>query len=154
MATLSRLLGVASSYISLLESGGRTNPSLDVIEKLCAFYGVNRDWLIEGSGPQFSVVKPEIAKVRLETLLQQLNPEGGEAELRESKALAEIRIRLSQLKYSSGENWAGERAQIMQLIDDYAGFCHEHYAELKMALLKVGRAHADAAPTKSRKKKA
>lgn len=40
-------LGLSASYINRLESGNRSNPSIDVLKMLSDFYGVNCSILLE-----------------------------------------------------------------------------------------------------------
>jgi transcriptional regulator with XRE-family HTH domain len=46
-----RIVGFAPSYISRLESGSRSNPSMKFLDKLTECFGVNRLWLLYGQKP-------------------------------------------------------------------------------------------------------
>ena len=144
LTALARSLDVAPSYLSQLESGVRSNPSLSRIEKLCAFYGVNQDWLIEGRGPQFAELDPEQARARFLKLYSGANESGSEGELRKSKLLAEIEIRLSQLTSPNADTWKLHRRQIEAAIDEYATWCFERHAAVKAAGLLAAKSQHDA----------
>lgn len=120
---LSTILGLARSYLSRLESGERLNPSLEVLEKLCAFYGLNRDWLIEGTGRMLATLDPKQATERFVKSLAPTVSAGSEEDLRKHKLMAEIRLRLAQVKDTDKDMWAIYRQQIMDALDNYASFC-------------------------------
>ncbi|HEY4247823.1 MAG TPA: helix-turn-helix transcriptional regulator [Lacunisphaera sp.] len=140
--TLARVLSVAVSTLSRLESAEMTNPSMSITERLCAFYGVNRDWLIEGSGEKFSALDPRKTRERFFALMAELSPPGGEADLREQKLMAEISTLLAQAPYADVEQWASYEKTLCDAIADYRVFCLEHFAAQRMEQRKIARAGA------------
>ena len=150
LSALARSISVTPGYLSQLESGVRSNPSLSRIEKICAFFGVNQDWLIEGRGPQFAELDPAQAAARFLKLHGSAGDPESEGELRKSKVLAEIEIRLSQLTSPNADTWKLYRRQIDAAIDEYAGWCFEHYAAVKQAGLLAARSAHDAERKKPR----
>ncbi len=155
LTALGRSLGIAVSYLSQLESGTRGNPSLSTLEKLGSFYGVNRDWLIEGRGAKFADLDPEQTKVRFLKLYGDASSPESEGELRKAKVLAEIEIRLSQLASPNADTWKLYRRQIEAAIDDYAAWCFENNASVKAAgLLTARSAHTRESKSGREKRKA
>lgn len=66
-------IGIKKSAVSHLESG-RNTPSAQTVGIICDKFGVNRDWLVTGSGPMF---QPRTAEDRLGDLFREvaLDPE-------------------------------------------------------------------------------
>lgn len=139
---LAKALGVSVSYINLLESGGRPNPTIETVDRICSFFGITREWLLDGKQPMFAVEAPEVAWARYDRLLNEKLGTEAEREKRQEKLMAEISVRLSQIQHSDDPAWKVLRQQIMEAIDAHAAFCMEHSAELKLARLKIGRASA------------
>jgi len=50
-------ISVSGEYVSQLETGKRTNPSENLIFKICEKFNVNRDWLIDGKGERDLLLK-------------------------------------------------------------------------------------------------
>jgi transcriptional regulator with XRE-family HTH domain len=138
IAAVAEAIGSASSYLSLVETGKR-KPSLELIETLAAFFGVRRDWLETGGGEQFADVSDSRDESRLFRLLEEANSPETEGETRKTQLLAEISVRLSQLKLIDEKRWLILRGQIVDAIDGYAQFCFEHHGKLKVAARKSAR---------------
>jgi len=137
---LAGILGLAVSTISRLEGGELGNPTLDTIDRLCAFFGVTRSWLLDGKQPRFANESPGAAWARYnQVLAEELGPEE-QREKRHEKLLAEIAVRLAQIPHNDEAAWTALRQQIIEAMDAHAAFCLKHSAELKQARLKVGRA--------------
>jgi len=150
LAALADSIGSTKGYLSHIEAGTRT-PSLEFVEKLCAFFGVNRKWLLTGEGEQFARLDERETRERLDTLIASALAAGSEGEMRKRKVVAEITLRLEQLRFLNKATWQLYRAQILDLIDDYAAFCFEHYGELKVAAHKAGRAISSGTKTAPKK---
>jgi transcriptional regulator with XRE-family HTH domain len=126
LQALAKILGVAVSTLSRLEKGEMSNPSMSITERICAFYGVNRDWLMEGFGEKFSAQDPRKTRNRFFELLAASMPKEGEAELREQKILTEVTVTLAQARHASDALWRRYLENLSQAIDDYRTFCREH----------------------------
>ena len=139
---LARILGLAVSTISRLESGELNNPTLDTIDRVCAFFGVNRSWLIDGKSPRFAEETPQAAWARYDQVLAETLGTEEQREKRQEKLLAEIAVRLTQLPHNDEASWKLFRRQIIEAMDAHAAFCLKHSAEIRQARLKIGRAAA------------
>lgn len=56
MAEFGSKIGIGRSSISLLESG-RNNPSEQTIRSICREFGVNEEWLLNGTGHMYDNVE-------------------------------------------------------------------------------------------------
>ncbi len=139
---LASILGLAVSTISRLESGELSNPTLDTIDRVCAFFGVTRSWFLDGKNPRFAEESPEAAWARYDLALAEKLGTDEQREKRQEKLLAEIAVRLTQIPHNDKPVWNVLRQQIIEAIDAHAAFCLEHSAELRLARLKIGRAGA------------
>lgn len=141
--TLAGILGLAVSTLSRMESGEMVNPTIDTVERLAGFYGVTREWLLDGKEPMFVSEDADVARERFHALLREKLGDEDDFERREQQVMAEISVRLFQAPYSSAETWKTYREQIIAAVDAHAGFCMKHAPELRMARLRVGRAMAE-----------
>lgn len=139
---LAGILGLAVSTISRLENRELNNPTLDTIDRICAFFGVTRTWLLDGKQPKFSEESPETAWARYSQVLAETLGTDEQRERRQEKLLAEIAVRLEQVPHNDAATWSTLRQQIITALDAHAAFCLKHGAELKLARLKMGRAAA------------
>lgn len=140
--TLASLLGVAVSTLSRMESGQLANPSLAILERLCAFFGVNRDWLIEGKGEKFIQEDPRIARDRYFKLMEEAGAPDGPAYLREQKLLTEFSSYLAQAPHANDDTWRRYAKAMEDAVADYREFCKKHFATARAAGLKAARAAA------------
>jgi len=153
VSALGRAIGSAPSYLSLIELGNR-KPSPELLQKLAGFYGVTRGWLIEGKEPKFSALDARAETQKFFRLLDYLSEPTEKGEMRQAQLLAEIAVRISQLKHWDKPAWQPLRQQIIKAIDDYAEFCFAHYAELRLAAKKTARARTkDASVIKTSQKR-
>ena len=141
---LSRVLGISTSYINLLETGTRSNPTIETIDRVCAFFGVRREWLLDGVQPKFQEESPEAARDRFYATLRAKVGSDEEREIREQQLLAEISVRIAQLSVCSDELWKIYRKQIISAVDHYAARFRKDAAELDLARLREARAFAEA----------
>ncbi|WP_190284701.1 helix-turn-helix domain-containing protein [Bacillus sp. S3] len=77
LSKLSKLTGISKSYLSLIERGIQKNPSLDILEKLAATFGVEVEDLVKDKKNE-EKHKPSIKsilKVEIELSEDQLNPQ-------------------------------------------------------------------------------
>ncbi|MCM3765813.1 helix-turn-helix domain-containing protein [Neobacillus niacini] len=77
---LSILTGISKSYISLLERGIQTNPSLDILEKIAQALQVDVEYLVKnriGTSPSNNDKEPGMNKLKVEIELneEQLSPQ-------------------------------------------------------------------------------
>lgn len=138
--TLAGLLGLAVSTLSRMESGEMDNPTIDTVERLSGFYGVRREWLLDGNEPMFESESSDAARERLHALLREKLGSEGDFERREEQVLAEISVRLAQAPHCSPEAWKSYRRQIIAAVDAHADYCMQHAPEVRMARLKLARA--------------
>jgi transcriptional regulator with XRE-family HTH domain len=139
---LARILGLSTSYLSLIESGERTNPTIETVDRISTFFGVAREWLLDGTGPMFLTGDPAGARERYFQLLESKLGPDAEQELREQKVIAEISARLAQAVHCDASTWAEYRRQIIEAVDSYAAHCRAHGDEFRQARLQVARAAA------------
>jgi transcriptional regulator with XRE-family HTH domain len=52
-------VGTSQGYVHELEAGRKKNPSEELAGKICAAFGVRRQWLLNGEGEIFAGVKEE-----------------------------------------------------------------------------------------------
>jgi transcriptional regulator with XRE-family HTH domain len=142
---LSRVLGISTSYINLLETGERANPTIETVDRICAFFGVRREWLLDGVAPQFLEEPAEAARERFYSTLRAKVGEEGEQEIREQQLIAEISVRIAQLRVCSDELWKTYRKQIIAAIDAHAIRYRKDAAQLDLARRRMARAERDAA---------
>lgn len=142
---LSRVLGISTSYINLLETGERANPTIETVDRICAFFGVRREWLLDGVAPQFQEEPPEAARERFYATLRTKVGDEGEQEIREQQLMAEISVRIAQLAVCSDELWKTYRKQIIAAIDAHATRYRKDGALLDHAKRRMARAARDAA---------
>ena len=106
LGELREFTGMTPSYLYRLERDERANPSLANLEKLCAVYGVTRDWLLAGHAPQF--LAPEVAEVAFGAI-----DEKPDAERALRKFIIDVRVRAAILQRTKDES---ERTKLAEEI--------------------------------------
>lgn len=139
---LARILGLAVSSLSRMESGEMANPTIETLARVCGFYGVRQEWLLDGKEPMFISENEAAARERWHSLLREKLGSEEEFERREQQVMAEISVRLAQAPYCSRAHWKIYREQIIAVVDAHAEFCHRHAGELKIARIRMGEAAA------------
>lgn len=137
---LARAIGVSTSYINLLESGERPNPTVETVDRICMFFGVTREWLLDGKKPMFVADDEAAADLRYDALLREKFGAQEQREMKEQQIIAQIRVRLAQLWHCDAKQWHEYREQIVAIVDAHAAGVLEHAPELKIARLKALRA--------------
>lgn len=140
---LSRILGLAVSSLSRMESGEMTNPTVDTLDRICGFYGARREWLLDGQEPLFIPETAEDARERYFSLLREKLGSEEDWARREQQLLAEISVRLAQIPHATKEAWKVYRQQIIHAIDAHAS-AHLPSGSVTMARIRMGEASARA----------
>lgn len=140
--SLAKALGISVSYLNLLEAGGRNNPTIETIDRISTFFGVTKDWLLDGKEPMILVEDAQAARERYYELVDAKLGGANQREIREQKLMAEISVMLAQLPWCSDALWGRYRDEIMAAIDDHAAYCRKHAPEIRLAGLKAARAAA------------
>jgi len=83
LTELSRLSGVSKSYLSFIERGKQTNPSLEVIEKISKALKIDLQTLITSQTKNIKNSGPEIDKEVIQLALEMSNSNIDKEKLRQ-----------------------------------------------------------------------